>query len=89
MLAYFLFFPLGNILSSYLIITLVLVNILYLFIKCLPDVGVIFSILFYIRPSLLLLLFLDGILVNVFKTNLDNLKTVLLNTGGSPKIIFK
>lgn len=89
MLAYFWLFTLDNKLSSYLIITLVLVNILHLFNKCLPDISLIVNILYSIRPSLLLLLFLDGAFSNVFKTNIDNFKTVLLNTGGSPKIIFK
>lgn len=88
MLAYFIFFPL-NLLPNYLIIILVSVNLLYLISKCLPyvDVDVIFSTL--ILPNISLLLFLEGFITNVFKTSIDNFKTLLINTGGSPKLVFK
>lgn len=88
MLGYFTYLPLDNIFFTNIIIILVLVNISNLVSKCLPDKYIIFrSLINY--PYNFLLLFLEGLISNIFNTSNENIKTIILNSGGSPKITFK
>jgi len=77
--------------NNIFIIILLLINVIYIFSICLlkKNIIIIINTFLSILPSKCLLLFLAGFLGDIFYSSNENVKTILLNNGGSPKIIFK